>query len=102
VDYSHYFISGEMGRPVSSARALMNRRKARSAIMGHVQRTDVAFDPVTHQWFMFCGICYLHDEPYLNQQSNLHRRQIVVLHEVDDGRFDPMFVSLKFLQKVYT
>jgi Calcineurin-like phosphoesterase len=101
VDYSHYFASGEMLRPVSSARALMNRRKMRSAIMGHVQKTDVCFDPVTHQWFIFCGICYLHDEPYLRQQGNLHRRQILVLHEVEDGKFDPMFVSLRFLEKSY-
>jgi hypothetical protein len=101
IDYAHFFISGEMGRPVASARALMNRRKARSAVMGHVQRTDCAFDPVTHQWFMFCGICYLHDEAYLNQQSNSHRRQILVLHEVEDGRCDPMWVSLNFLRKAY-
>jgi hypothetical protein len=101
VEYAHYFISGDMGRPVSSANAMRTKR-ARSAIMGHNQRTDVAFDPLSHQWYIFCGLCCLHDEDYLGPQGNNHRRQILVLHEVEDGRFDPMFVSLRFLEKAYS
>jgi hypothetical protein len=101
VDYAHYFISGTMGRPASSARVMRNKR-TRSAIMGHVQQTEVDFDPLSHQWFIFCGLCCLHDEEYLGPQGNNHRRQILVLHEVEEGRFDPMFVSLRFLEKAYS
>jgi hypothetical protein len=101
VDYAHYFVTGESGRPVTSARALLGRRH-RSAVMGHNQKTDIAFQPVTHQWGLFVGICNLHDEPYLGPQGNLVRRQIVVLHEVEEGRFDPMFVSLRYLEKAYS
>jgi hypothetical protein len=101
VDYAHYFISGTMGRPASSARVMRNKR-TRSAIMGHVQQTEVDFDPLSHQWFIFCGLCCLHDEEYLGPQGNNHRRQILVLHEVEEGRFDPMFVSLRFLEKQYS
>jgi hypothetical protein len=100
VDYAHYFISGAKGLPVSSATA-MRAKRTRSSIMGHNQRTDVAFDPLSHQWFIFCGLCCLHDEQYLGPQGNDNRRQILVLHEVEDGRFDPMFVSLRFLEKAY-
>lgn len=100
VRYCHYFISGAAGRPVSSAPALLRLQKV-SAIMGHNQKTDVAFHPVTHQWAIFCGCCYLHDEEYLGPQGNDVRRQILVLHEVEDGKFDPMFVSLRFLEKAY-
>lgn len=101
VRYCHYFISGQMGRAVSSAPALLRLQK-QSAIMGHNQKTDVAFHPVTHQWAIFCGCCYLHDEDYLGPQGNDVRRQILVLHEVEDGKFDPMFVSLRFLEKAYS
>jgi hypothetical protein len=101
VDYCHYFITGESGRAVSSAPALL-RRRTRSCVMGHNQKTDIAFHPVTHQWAIFCGVCNLHDEAYLGPQGNYVRRQILVLHEVEDGRFDPMFVSLKFLEKSYS
>ena len=100
VRYCHYFVSGAMGKAVSSAPALLRLQK-QSCIMGHNQKTDVAFHPVTHQWAIFCGLCNLHDEHYLGPQGNDVRRQILVLHEVDDGRFDPMFVSLKFLRKSY-
>ena len=100
VDYCHYFISGKKGYPVSSANAMRTKR-TRSSIMGHAQQTEVAFDPLSHQWFIFCGVCNLHDEHYLGPQGNDYRRQILVLHEVEDGRFDPMFVSLRFLQKAY-
>lgn len=101
VDYAHYFISGKKGYPVSSANAMRTKR-TRSSIMGHAQQTEVAFDPLSHQWFIFCGLCCLHDEQYLGPQGNDNRRQILVLHEVEDGRFDPMFVSLKFLEKAYS
>lgn len=101
VDYAHYFISGQKGYPVSSANAMRSKR-TRSSIMGHAQQTDVSFDPLSHQWFIFCGLCCLHDERYLGPQGNNHRRQILVLHEVEDGKFDPMFVSLRFLEKAYS
>ena len=101
VDYAHYFVSGEKGLAVSSASAMRLKRRQRSAIMGHNQKTDVAFDPLSHQWYIFCGLCCQHDERYLGPQGNHHRRQILVLHEVEEGRFDPMFVSLRFLEKAY-
>jgi hypothetical protein len=100
VQYSHYFTSGAMGRPVSSAAALLRERQG-SATMGHVQHTDMAIHKKTQRMALFCGICYLHDEGYLSPQDNGTRRQIIMKHEVEDGLYDPMFVSLNFLQKRY-
>jgi hypothetical protein len=99
IQYSHYFQTQSSPNAVSSARALLNKEHC-SSVMGHNQKTDVAFQPTTHQWAIFCGVCNLHDEGYL-KQGNRARRQILVLHEVEDGRFDPMFVSLRFLEKAY-
>jgi hypothetical protein len=101
VQYSHYFISGAMGRPVSSAAALLKARGT-SATMGHVQRMDVAYHPQTQQIGMFCGTCYLHDEDYLGPQGNSAPRQIIMKHEVENGRYDLMAVSLRYLQKRYS
>lgn len=102
IEFSHYFTSGVLGRPVTSAAALLRIRQC-SAVQGHVQHTDVAFHPKTGNIGMFVGTCYLHDENYLGEQGNNQRRQIVMLHEVDGtGRFDPMFVSLEFLRKNYS
>ncbi len=100
-EYSHYFVSGAMGRPVSSAAVLLRERQ-RSAVMGHVQYTDIAFHKRTGNIGIFCGICYQHDEKYLTPQGNTTRRQIVMLHEVHDGVGDPMLVSLAFLKERYS
>lgn len=101
IQYSHYFISGSMGRPVSSASALLKARSG-SATMGHVQRMDVAYHPQTQHIGLFCGTCYTHDEDYLGPQGNTAPRQIIMKHEVEGGRYDLMAVSLRFLQKRYS
>lgn len=101
VEYSHYFTSGVLGRPVASAATLLRERQ-RSATMGHVQHADVAMHKKTQQRGLFCATCYLHDEPYLGEQGNGQRRQIVIKTEVEDGRYDLMEVSLRFLEKSYS
>jgi hypothetical protein len=101
IEYSHYFTSGRMGRPVSSAAALMRARQG-SATMGHVQDYDVHVHQQTQKRTMFCSTCYLHDEKYLGAQGNSQRRQIIMKHEVEDGRYDLMEVSLKYLEKAYS
>lgn len=101
VEYAHYFTSGVMGRPVSSAASLLRTRQG-SATMGHVQKFDMAVHEKTQKIALFCGICYLHDEEYLGPQGNQTKRQIVMCHEVHDGLYDPMFVSLDYLKRKYS
>lgn len=101
IQYSHYFVSGSMGRPVSSAAALLKARGG-SATMGHVQKMDVAYHPQTQQIGLMCSCCYLHDEAYLGPQGNEAPRQIIMKHEVEGGRYDLMAVSLRFLKKRYS
>ena len=45
--------------------------------------------------------CYEHAEDYLGPQGNKHWRGILMLHDVQDGAFDIMPVSLKYLRKKY-
>lgn len=45
--------------------------------------------------------CYEHNEDYLGPQGNNHWRGLLVLHEVNDGEFDMMPVSLGYLRKKY-
>ena len=42
VAFSHYFTTGVMGRPVTSARAMLTK-KMMSCVMGHVQDRDIAY-----------------------------------------------------------
>ena len=100
IEYCHYFTSGVMGRPAASAAVVLRERQC-SATQGHVQHTDIAMHKKTQKIALFCGTCYTHDEDYLGPQGNNQRRQIIVKHEVEDGCYDPMFVSLAFLKKAY-
>lgn len=103
VCYSHYFTSGVMGRPVSSARAMLTK-KMQSCVMGHVQDRDLAFarradgKQIT---CIFAGIFYQGDMDYLTPQTNDSWRGIWMLHDVQDGAFDEMPVSMSFLEKKY-
>jgi hypothetical protein len=103
IAYSHYFTSGVLGRPVASARALLVK-KHMSCVMGHVQKTDIAYDNradgkrITG---LFCGTFYQHDEQYLGPQGNRHWRGIWMLHNVKDGEFDEMPVPLHYLKEKY-
>lgn len=100
VEFSHYFTSGVMGRAAPSA-AVMLRERQKSCVAGHVQTFSIAVHPKTQNIAIQGGVCNLHDEAYLGPQGNHLRRQILVMHEVSNGMFDPMLVSLNFLSKAY-
>lgn len=103
IAYSHYFVTGVAGRPASSATVLLNR-KHMSCIAGHQQGRQVAYGyradgkRITS---IIAGSCYEHNEDYLGPQGNKHWRGLIVLHEVVDGEFDEMFVSLDYLNRRY-
>lgn len=103
VAYSHYFVTGVAGRAASTAAAQF-RKTNMSAIAGHQQglqihtgnRADGA-----RLTSVIAGSCYEHSEDYLGPQGNKHWRGILVLHDVHEGEFDLMPVSLKFLKERY-
>lgn len=105
VAYSHYFTSGIMGRPVTSARALTTK-KHMSCVMGHVQTTEIDMSQFradgTPLISLFVGGFYQHDEEYLGAQGNNLNRGIWMLYEVQNGSFWPHFISLDYLRKNYS
>lgn len=103
VAYSHYFPTGVMGRPATTASALVSKMHM-SCIQGHQQGRQVAYGKRPDGSNITCiiaGSCYEHDEGYLDHQSNKHWRGLLMLHEVNNGSFDEMFVSLDYLRKKY-
>lgn len=103
VVYCHYLTSGVMGRPITTAQALLTKRHM-SAVVGHQQGKQIATAQRADGKLMtaiIAGSCYEHDEDYLGHQGNNHFRGIIVLNEVHDGQFDEMFVSLKYLREKY-
>ena len=103
IAFCHYLVSGVMGRPVTTAQALINKMHM-SCIVGHQQGRMVAYGKRAdgkNLTAMIVGSCYEHDEGYLNPQSNNHWRGLVVLNEVIDGEFDEVMVSLNYLNRKY-
>jgi hypothetical protein len=103
VCYAHYFCSGVMGRPITTAKATLTKLH-QSCIAGHQQGLDFATayrGDGSRITSVIAGSCYLHDEGYLNPQTNQHWRGLLVLNEVQDGSFDLMPVSLEYLRRKY-
>jgi hypothetical protein len=103
VAFSHYFTSGVMGRPVSSARACLTK-KHMSTVQGHKQGLEIATDyrgDGVALTAVIAGSGYEHTEDYLGPQGNKHWRGFLMLHELHDGAFDLMPVSLGYINKKY-
>lgn len=103
IAFCHYLVSGVMGRPVTTAQALLTKMHM-SCVVGHQQGRMIAYGKRADGkdiTAMIVGSCYEHEEGYLNPQSNNHWRGLVVLNEVNDGSFDEVMVSLKYINKRY-
>jgi len=104
IAFCHYFVSGVMGRPVTSARMLLTKHHM-SCVAGHQQGRDIAYGRRANGDKMIAiisGSCYMHDESYLNFQTNDCWHGIWMLHEVDSkGGCDEMPVSLNYLRNKY-
>ncbi len=51
---------------------------------------------------LIAGSCYLHTEEYRGPQARNEWRGILVCHNVKDGNYDLMEVSLDYLSRRYT
>jgi hypothetical protein len=103
IAFSHYFVSGAMGRPICTAQALLTKLHM-SAIAGHQQGRQVAFGKRADgkgMTAMIIGSCYQHEEEYLGVQGNVHWRGLYLLHSVNDGEFDECAVPLSYITEHY-
>ncbi len=103
IAFSHYFVTGVAGRPSTTAQAQLNKQHM-SCIAGHQQGLQIATahrGDGTRLTSIIAGSCYEHEEDYLGAQGNKHWRGFLMLHEVNNGSFDLMPVSLDYVNKKY-
>lgn len=104
ITYSHYFANKQSGRPLSGQSIDTRIRAVGSSFsMGH-QQVLLFGRRETYgkaHYGLVAGNCYLHDEDYRGIQANDEWRGIVIKNQVEDGTYDPMFVSLDFLCRKY-
>ncbi|MEM7468889.1 MAG: hypothetical protein AAF387_18635 [Pseudomonadota bacterium] len=104
VAYSHYFANPMTGKPYGGLAATRLKTIGHSFTMGHVQTLDTAQRFLTNgqrQRALIAGAAYLHNEDYKGPQGNPHWRGIIVKHEVREGGYDLMEVSLDYLCRRY-
>lgn len=108
VCYAHYFTSGVMGRAISGehpAYSLLTKMH-QSCIQGHTHIRDFA-ERTTAQGkkisAIVCG-CYLDIdqwEHYAGEANKMWWRGVIILHDVEDGEFEPEFISMKQIRARY-
>lgn len=99
IAYTHVFTTGAMGRPVSNARLLVNK-KHMSCVQGHNQKMEIYNEYRADGKSvigLFAGCCYEHDEAYLGPQGNDYFRGIHMLYDVNDGNFHCHSITLNYL-----
>lgn len=104
VHYSHYFANQMTGKPLGGMLSTRIKNVGFSFSMGHQQLLDSTHRYLangTRQRGLVCGSCYLYDDDYRGIQANGAWHGIIVKHEVHDGDYDLMEVSLDFLCRRY-
>ena len=106
VTYAHYFVSGLMGRPVGGehhAHSLL-KRTLQSATAGHSHLLD--FNVLTRtdgRKVLGCVAGVYQDFPadFAGESQKMWWSGVVFKHNVEDGVYDPTFISLNQLKKTY-
>jgi hypothetical protein len=107
ISYVHYFYNPMTGKALGGSALTRLAKLGHSFTQGHQQILDYALRfPQTmggrSQHGLIAGSCYLHEEDYLGPQGNDSWMGIVVCHNVENGSYDPKFVSLDSLCRRYT
>lgn len=103
IAFSHYFASGALARPASTANAQLNKQHM-SCVAGHQQGLQIATGRRADGGLLtsvIAGSFYLHDEPYMGVQGNRHWRGALMLHNCNDGQFDLNLLPMTYLERKY-
>lgn len=108
ISYCHYFCLDSNGRVMNSKRGQTTAKAqvnnvGMSATAGHKQGLDTHIKEggLTRKRGIIAGSFYQHDEGYLSPQGNAHWNGCLMKHEVRDGDYDLMELSLDYLLRRY-
>ena len=106
VNYSHYFPSGVMGRPIGGERpALMLLNKHHlSCTQGHIHVTDYCVRTNAygkHIQGILVG-CYMdYDADFAGLANDIWWRGVIIKRNVSNGQYDPQWISMDAIRKEY-
>lgn len=103
--YTHFWQSAMSPRPIGGTIDNRLNKLCVSFVCGHEQGLRYGSRPLATGKTLHgivAGSCYLGTESYRGPQARNEWRGTVVLHDVRDGEFEPMFLSLRYLCEEYT
>lgn len=102
VEYSHYFYNPNTSRALGGVAHTRLKNVGYSFTMGHQQGKDQAERYLTNGTVLralIVGSYYPHKEEYKGHQGNEHWRGCIMKHQVENGNYDIMELSLNYLMK---
>jgi hypothetical protein len=106
VSYAHYFGAGNYGNAMSGlhhAYALLQKRNS-SSVCGHSHKRSLYFkddafpNPIVG---MVVGCWKGAEEAWAGQSNNDWWKGVVIMRDIQNGHFDPEFVSMDRIKKAY-
>lgn len=101
ISYVHYVQQDNSSGAIGRAHLIAQRRHG-SYTVGHRQTLDYHVSPHLNPdtgkriQVLMAGAFYQHEEEYMGPQGNQHWRGCVLKQEVDNGQYDPQFLSLDY------
>jgi len=105
ITYSHFFANPNTGRPWGGMIRSRLNNIGMSFTMGHQQGKDLAEKHLANGKVLrglAVGSFYQHDEDYKGYQGNNHFRGCIYKHEVKDGNYCLMELSMDYLLREWT
>ena len=106
ISFAHFMVSGLMGRPIGGehhASSLLQKNYS-SCIVGHSHTADFAIRSGSNGktiMGLVCGVYQDFDSGWAGLCNRLWWRGLVYLKNVDEGVFEPEFISIESLRKAY-
>jgi len=103
--YCHYWKTAHSPRPIGGTIDNRLNKLGFSFVQGHEQGKRYGDRPLANGRTIHgivAGSCYLGVEGYRGPQGANEWRGTVVLHDVRDGDFEPMFLTLRWLCRKHT
>jgi len=103
--YCHYWKTAHSPRPIGGTIDNRLNKLGFSFVQGHEQGKRYGDRPLANGKTihgLVVGSCYLGTELYRGPQGANEWRGVAVLHDVRDGDFEPMFLTLRWLCREYT
>lgn len=106
IAYAHYFISGIMGRPLGGVKPAyaISLANGISSTCGHIHTLDYSVRTLVSGRKINClvaGVFQDYDSPWAGKINPLWWRGVIVKRNVENGLYDPQFISMEALRKEY-